>query len=221
LKPWIFIAGILLLGSCSWLQHLGHQHGDSDHGIEHGHEHEGRQELGHPHDEHDHRMYGGWDSSQYPTAVNLYRAMNLIAETCDPADSGRPSHAEMFVATFSDAYVRYKPDSLIMLQLKEFKGNNAASVLFSGASWDEATQVQMPRLARVLDLLWADSSDFHYRARGLAENWHYRSDSHPESRMADTSFPAVEVFLKGGKYQSFSGERLFRPEFYLLDCWRP
>jgi hypothetical protein len=118
-------------------------------------------------------MYGGWDSSEYPTAVNLYRAMNLIAEIRDPADRSRPSRAEMFVATFSDAYVKYKPDSLIMLHLKGLKAN-AGVILFSGASRDVATQVQMPRLARVLDLLRADSSHFHYRALGLNGVWHQR-----------------------------------------------
>jgi len=173
LKTGIFIAGMLLLGSCSWLQHLGHRHQDTEPGNEDGHEHRGPAAPGHPHDEQDHRMYGGWDSSEYPTAVNLYRAMNLIAEIRDPADSGRPSRAEMFVATFSDAYVKYKPDSLIMLHLKGLKAN-AGVILFSGASRDVATQVQMPRLARVLDLLRADSSHFHYRALGLNGVWHQR-----------------------------------------------
>lgn len=216
LKTWMLIGCIGLCSGCGWLQQIGHREAGSGHGEERGEEHGPH---AHHDDEHDHRMYGGWDTAQYPTAVNLYRAMNLIAETRDPIDSGRPSHAEMFVATFSEAYVRYKPDSAVMQQLRAWRGN-AAYVRFSGAPWDEATHTLMPRLVRVLDLLRTDSVQLQYRSRGLNGGWHYRADLESASWPQDTVFPSVEVFKKSGGSKSFTGKHLQHPEFCLLEGWR-
>lgn len=212
------MACTLLMTACGWLHRMGHQHtetpeGGPENAAPHAHE-------AHGHDEHDHRMYGGWDTLQYPTAANLYRAMNLIAETRDPSDSGRPSHSDMFVATFSEAYVRYKPDSEAMQQLKQYK-SNAAVIRFSGANWDDATQAMLPRLVRVLDLLRTDSVQLQYRSRGLNGAWHYRPDLDAVAWPIDSVFPSVEVLNKGGGSRSFAGDRLLRPEWYLLESWRP
>jgi hypothetical protein len=182
----------------------GNHSEDEDHAHEHPHDHS------HGHDQ-DHRMFGGWDSTTFPTAMNLYRLMNGVAELPDTTDHGNPSLADMFVANFSAEYMRYVPDSAKIALLKPLV-RNPPELYISGAAFDEATQLVLPRMARVLDMVRYDSSRVHYRSRSLNGQWLQA----PQGRFwtADTLYPAA--FLYGRSEGNAGSDALRRPEAWLL-----
>jgi hypothetical protein len=180
---------------CGWLKPVAddvameaHEHGPGcDHGLE-----------GHADHDNDHRMYGGWDTTEFPSAANLYRSMHLIDGLKDTSDKGFPSQAEMFVATFSDEYLRYKPDSAALQTLRLALRQSGLEVRFSGAAWDE----------------------LHYRSRSLDGRWIHEG-LHNTQWANDSVFPSVQLSPKGKASCYRSGAALLRPERYLLDCLIP
>jgi hypothetical protein len=210
----IFLVGMV---GCGWLKPVAddvameaHEHGPGcDHGLE-----------GHADHDNDHRMYGGWDTTEFPSAANLYRSMHLIDGLKDTSDKGFPSQAEMFVATFSDEYLRYKPDSAALQTLRLALRQSGLEVRFSGAAWDDASKQYLPRLARVLDLVRFDSAQLHYRSRSLDGRWIHEG-LHNTQWANDSVFPSVQLSPKGKASCYRSGAALLRPERYLLDCLIP
>jgi hypothetical protein len=177
---------------------------DEDHAHEHPHDHS------HGHEQ-DHRVYGGWDSAMFPTAMNLYRLMNGVAELPDTSDHRNPSMADMVVANFSAEYMRYVPDSAQIALLRTLV-RNPPELYISGAAFDEATQLVLPRMARVLDMLRYDSSRVYYRSRSL--NGHWLQPPQGRFWIADTLYPAAYVYSRSEK--SAGADALRRPEAWLL-----
>lgn len=171
----------------------------------------------HSHGNHqDHRMYGGWDTAVFPTAVNLYRLMNAVAELEDTADRGNPSLAEMFVANFSTEYIRYRPDSQSISKLRLLLGNGL-DLYITGANFDEATQVVIPRLARVLDLLRFDSAHVFYYTRSLNGSWILPKWGNYIP--SDTMYPSARVFPAQGPVAIAGYAALRKPEMWLLEVF--
>jgi len=148
---------VFLATGCGLLKHKEADHSEEGHsGEAHLHsEHRDTSEL--------------WDQELYPSSNNLYRMLGQIASITDTADHAMPSHAEMFIANFSDAYHPQQADSLLLRKLRAQPAN--WKVYVSADAVGSESRVFVPRLTRLLDQMRFDSASLFYRARSLNGSW--------------------------------------------------
>lgn len=179
-----FILAVLLVflaSGCGLLKHKEADHIGEEHSGEahlHG-EHRDTTEL--------------WDQVLYPSSNNLYRIMNQIAATSDTADHTIPSHAEMFIANFSDSYHPRQADSQTLRKLRMLPAN--WKVYISADAVGPESRVFVPRLTRLLDQMRFDSASLFYRAQSLNGSW--INGAQFSFLPADKVIPYASVFRQG------------------------
>lgn len=134
-----------------------------------------------------------WSTQQFPSSNNLYRMMGLIVGAVDTSDHFIPSHADMFIANFSEAYLPQQASGAILPLLSQKLAG--CTVYVSAAAQQAESKVFVPRMARLLDQIRFDSSALHYRGWSISGHW--LSSDFPSLIPADSEVPYACVVRQG------------------------
>lgn len=157
--------------------------------YDHAHDHDGsvhlRSESGDTSEQ--------WSTQQFPSSNNLYRMMGLIVGAADTSDHFIPSHADMFIANFSEAYLPQQASGQILQLLSQKSAG--CKVYVSASAQQQESKVFVPRITRLLDQMQFDSAALYYRGRGVAGQW--LSSGFPQTASSDSEIPYACVLRQG------------------------
>jgi hypothetical protein len=189
-KYWSIIGiGFLLLSfaACGLFKHRETEPQVQQH--DHDHTHDGsvhiRSESGDTSEQ--------WSAQQFPSSNNLYRMMGQIVGAVDTSDHFIPSHADMFIANFSEAYLPQQASGAILQLLSQKLAG--CKVYISAAAQQAESKIFVPRMTRLLDQIRFDSSALHYRGWSVSGRW--ISSGFPQLIADDSEVPYACVVRKG------------------------